>query len=364
MEDEDDAYLLLEVSVNATSDEIKKAYRKKALKHHPDKVQHDASSSSSPSSPEEARRKATIMFAKISNAYEILSDPQKRREYDLQRSNTACNGNGFADADSFFQNHHPFASSSRQHAQQHHQHHYHHHHPFHFHDPFEIFSQVFGNDFGGGPSVHSFQDDPIRRHSQMMMNSMMGSGLGGFGGDPFGADPFFGGSGMGMGMADPFAMMRQSMTSLGGGNSGNGTSVFQSVTSSSSSAFPGMMGSSISKSTTTRIVNGRRQTVTETVIQKPDGTVERQVETDGLDDNVAVRPQLPQQEPHQAQPLLEPEGSIPPPRRRRQMLGPRHRSSSSQIGGKGNSNSSGTSSGALPDRKKQKKRGSSSDNLP
>ena len=44
-----------------------------------------------------------------------------------------------------------------------------------------------------------------------------------------------------------------------------------------------MMGttgsSSVSTSTTTRIVNGQAETVTETIVQKPDGTIERHVET-------------------------------------------------------------------------------------
>ena len=102
--------------------------------------------------------------------------------------------------------------------------------------------------------------------------------LGGFGGGGFGSDPFFGGWGFGGGLGggDPFASMHQSMLS-------------------STSSFPGMgmgmagnmppMGSSssVSTSTTTQIINGRRQTITETVIQKPDGTVERHVQTDGND---------------------------------------------------------------------------------
>jgi DnaJ-class molecular chaperone len=50
--------------------DIQKAYRRKALKHHPDKV------------PKAQREKAEKEFKKIGEAYEILSDPEKRKLYD------------------------------------------------------------------------------------------------------------------------------------------------------------------------------------------------------------------------------------------------------------------------------------------
>lgn len=61
-------YDLLGVSKTATQDEIKKAYRKLAVKYHPDKNPGD----------QDAEKK----FKKISEAYEALSDPQKRAAYD------------------------------------------------------------------------------------------------------------------------------------------------------------------------------------------------------------------------------------------------------------------------------------------
>lgn len=64
-----DYYKVLEVSRTATEAEIKKAYRKLALKWHPDK---------NPDKPEEANRR----FKEISEAYEVLSDDRKRRIYD------------------------------------------------------------------------------------------------------------------------------------------------------------------------------------------------------------------------------------------------------------------------------------------
>jgi curved DNA-binding protein len=59
-----DHYNTLGVAKTATPDEIKKAYRKLASQHHPDKGGD------------------TAMFQKVEEAYRILSDPQKRQEYD------------------------------------------------------------------------------------------------------------------------------------------------------------------------------------------------------------------------------------------------------------------------------------------
>lgn len=63
-----DYYELLEIAKGASQDEIKKAYRKKALQYHPDRNPGD----------KEAEKK----FKEISEAYEVLSDDQKRAMYD------------------------------------------------------------------------------------------------------------------------------------------------------------------------------------------------------------------------------------------------------------------------------------------
>ena len=64
-------YDLLGVSKDANENEIKKAYRKLAVKYHPDK------------SPEDKKEEYTEKFKEISEAYEILSDSDKRKKYDM-----------------------------------------------------------------------------------------------------------------------------------------------------------------------------------------------------------------------------------------------------------------------------------------
>src|SRR5512135_1700205 len=63
-----DLYSVLGVARTATTDEIKKAYRKLARKHHPDR--------------NPGNKQAEERFKEISQAHDVLSDPEKRKAYD------------------------------------------------------------------------------------------------------------------------------------------------------------------------------------------------------------------------------------------------------------------------------------------
>ena len=68
MAEKRDYYEVLEVSKTATAEEIKKAYRKKAIQYHPDRNPGD--------------KKAEEMFKEAAEAYDVLSNPEKRARYD------------------------------------------------------------------------------------------------------------------------------------------------------------------------------------------------------------------------------------------------------------------------------------------
>lgn len=85
-----DYYLILGVEPSSTAAEIKKSYRKAALKHHPDKagqflVRSDAGNDGLlKECEEEIRKDAQKLFQMIGEAYAILSDPSKRLRYDSE----------------------------------------------------------------------------------------------------------------------------------------------------------------------------------------------------------------------------------------------------------------------------------------
>jgi len=100
-----DYYEVLVVSRTSTAEEIKKAYRKLAVQHHPDKHKGD--------------KKAEEKFKEIGEAYEVLSDQQKRDAYDRYGHRAFAPGSGMGGAGGF-------------------------------HDPFEVFREVFNSGGGGG----------------------------------------------------------------------------------------------------------------------------------------------------------------------------------------------------------------------
>ncbi|KAK3941111.1 hypothetical protein QBC46DRAFT_383702 [Diplogelasinospora grovesii] len=92
-------YAILEVSETATTTQVRDAYKRAALKTHPDRVPAD--------SPERAER--TRKFQLVNDAYYTLSDPARRKEYDAQRKlfggsssfGGMPGGFGFSNADPF-----------------------------------------------------------------------------------------------------------------------------------------------------------------------------------------------------------------------------------------------------------------------
>ncbi len=213
-----DYYATLGVPKNASQSEIKKAYKTSALKYHPDKTGNDP--------------KSNEQFKLIAEAYETLSDTDKRQEYDFQQSQ----------ADSFRAN--KFGASDRsserrgshaRYSQNDGSHHFHH--EASMRHARDIFDQFFGHD----PFSDPFFDDP------------------------FGGDPFFGGSslrpkvhGSPFGRPSLFDNFDRMM------NDARSSGTSKSV---STSMFVGPDGRRISKTTTT--------------IRHPDGSVETTTTTDG-----------------------------------------------------------------------------------
>lgn len=129
----EDLYQILSVDKTATLDEIKKSYRKLSLQNHPDRN----------NSPE-----AGQIFAKISEAYEILSDDRKRRQYDMQQSG------GIPGMSGMFQG------------------------GVEIHNMDDIFNSIFGGmagfpgmgGMGGQPEVHVFSSNNMGGIPQMFRN--------------------------------------------------------------------------------------------------------------------------------------------------------------------------------------------------
>ena len=125
-----DLYEILGISKQASDDEIKKAYRKLAMQHHPDQNKGD--------------KNAEKKFKEISASYEILKDPQKREAYDQYGHDAFRQGNmgggfrGFED----------FANS------------------FNFTDINSMFEDFFGEGFGSS----SRQQRRVQRGSDLRYN--------------------------------------------------------------------------------------------------------------------------------------------------------------------------------------------------
>jgi curved DNA-binding protein CbpA len=152
-------YEILEISRSSSPEEIKKAYRRLALIHHPDK---------NPNNRQQAEEK----FKLIAKAYEILSDPTKRAHYDMYGSETPTQPQqARAYATGFGMD--PFmmfgsrASASRGMSSD-------------LDEAFRLFERIFGsrNPFSDEPSSGLFGDDPFfrdRQHRSGIMSSFLSS---------------------------------------------------------------------------------------------------------------------------------------------------------------------------------------------
>src|SRR5256714_8630395 len=104
-----DYYEVLGIARNATGEEVKRAYRKLAVKVHPDK------------NPDDPR--AEEKFKELGEAYDVLMDADKRAAYDRFGHAAFAQGGGFRGG---------------------------------FHDPFDIFREVFGSGAVGGGIFETF----------------------------------------------------------------------------------------------------------------------------------------------------------------------------------------------------------------
>lgn len=77
-----DYYALLGVTPSASQDQVRQAYKKESLRTHPDRLAN--------ATPEEKRR-ATEKFQAVADAYYVLSDVKRRRDYDLQYESRSFN---------------------------------------------------------------------------------------------------------------------------------------------------------------------------------------------------------------------------------------------------------------------------------
>jgi len=78
-----DYYKLLGVSTSASPENIRQAYKRESLRTHPDRLPKNASSAD--------RQRATAAFQAVADAYYVLSDPTRRRDYDQRYTSSGDN---------------------------------------------------------------------------------------------------------------------------------------------------------------------------------------------------------------------------------------------------------------------------------
>ncbi|XP_006870549.1 PREDICTED: dnaJ homolog subfamily B member 8 [Chrysochloris asiatica] len=218
-------YEVLGVQSSASPEDIKKAYRKLALRWHPDK---------NPDNKEEAEKK----FKQVSEAYEVLSDSKKRSLYDRAGCDSWRAGGG---ASPHYNS--PFDTG------------------YTFRNPEDIFREFFG---GLDPFSFDFWDNPFNSDRDARGCGLRGAFSAGFGEFPAFMEAFSAFDNM-LGRGGGGSRTTFSSTSFGG--AGSGSSGYKSVMSS------------------TEMVNGRKIT-TKRIVENGQERVE--VEEDGQLKSVTV----------------------------------------------------------------------------
>jgi len=228
-------YQILGLKNDASLKDIKKAYRRLALEHHPDRNPGNEKASE-------------VVFREISEAYEILSDDNKRRSYDDSLKYGGGNNQRYDDG---------------RHEHGHHENHQHQHHNFHgrgfqHKDPFEQFDNLFKHDdffkdaFKGMEDVFEdmFGDSTRNRQGNNRQqyrddSSVQGKDKGG---------GFFGGIGNFLNKIGIDIDIKTTSSSITNGRR-------SSTTTSRSYGGSNSRRSTISKSTRTIVQNGKQMTI-------------------------------------------------------------------------------------------------------
>ncbi|CAI2164980.1 15944_t:CDS:2 [Funneliformis geosporum] len=211
MESKETYYEILGIETDASEDDIRKAYRKQALLWHPDKnVQR--------------KEESEAKFKKIAEAYEVLSDTNKKQIYDRYGEEGLKNGGPNDDERNHYRPNY---------------------HQFQFHDPEEIFRSFFGGSF-----------------SEVFGSSFFDTG---FNQPPFGMPSFGAGIHRSTALNDPFPSPFGNSLFGNFGNMGLPMATSSFSSSFSSNSFSGgSQGGFVKKSTTTQFINGVMKTVTTT----------------------------------------------------------------------------------------------------
>jgi len=258
----EDYYKVLGVPKDANETQIKKAYRKGALKWHPDK---------NPDNKEVAEE----VFKKLAEAYDVLSKPDKKKLYDryghagLDPQYGKSGGNqgfdNFGEFDPFGGGGSSFKFTSGGYND------------FTFDRANDIFKDFFGgqNDFfndNDDDFFHNMGNNNKGGPGNKKPKANKNSGSGMMMQDPFN-DDFFGGGGFG-----------QAFGGFGGGFGGNMFADMDRHMSMGMGGSGGMGGSSMtSVSTSTVIRNGKKVSVTKKTTTQPDGSTKTEV-TESVDD--------------------------------------------------------------------------------